>query len=110
MLDDSCGLGLVVNNSSATMAIIGRQESRLERSYYKALHELQRLRKERGAELALLSQSKSREARPRLRSQETSSIQSPPGTNDRPGNPLRRLTNHARPYAVDLSAAAPANL
>jgi hypothetical protein len=49
-LDDSCRLGLVADSNSNTMALIGRQEARLERSYYKALHELQRLRAQRPAE------------------------------------------------------------
>jgi hypothetical protein len=53
--DDSCRLGKLADNSGDTMAMIGRQEARLERTYYKALHELQRLRKEREAKLALLS-------------------------------------------------------
>jgi len=57
-LDDSCRLGMVADSNSNTMALIGRQEARLERSYYKALHELQRLRaeRERQANSALVSQ------------------------------------------------------
>jgi hypothetical protein len=56
-LDDASLLGKVASNSGDTMALIGRQEARLERTYFKALHELQRLRKEREAKLALVSQS-----------------------------------------------------
>src|SRR5579863_450550 len=46
-LDDASLLGKVAGNSGDTMALIGRQEARLERSYYRALHELQRIRAER---------------------------------------------------------------
>ncbi len=56
-LDDSGLLGKVASNSGDTMALIGRQEARLERTYFKALHELQRLREEREAKLASVSQS-----------------------------------------------------
>ena len=44
-LDDSAHLGLVVDWSQSTMATFNRQETRLERTFYRALHELQRLRK-----------------------------------------------------------------
>jgi hypothetical protein len=44
ILDHNSLLGEVANNYNNTMALIGRQEARLERSYYRALHELQRLR------------------------------------------------------------------
>src|SRR2546421_11309163 len=50
-LKDSERLGLVNDYSHDTMATFNRQESRLERTFYRALHELQRLRK-----LALVSQ------------------------------------------------------
>jgi hypothetical protein len=50
-LDDSTSLGLVNDRNKDTMATFHRQESRLERTFYHALHELQRLRK-----LALVSQ------------------------------------------------------
>jgi len=52
-LDASAHLGLVTDWSQSTMATFTRQESRLERTFYRALHELQRLRK---LKLALLSQ------------------------------------------------------
>ena len=55
-LNDSCRLGMIADSNNNTMALIGRQEARLERTYYRALHELQRLRKEREANLALVSQ------------------------------------------------------
>jgi hypothetical protein len=40
-----------------TLDLFNRQEGRLERTFYRALHELQRLRKEREANLALVSQT-----------------------------------------------------
>ena len=42
--------------STDTLGMFNRQESRLERTFYRALHELQRLRKDREANLALVSQ------------------------------------------------------
>jgi hypothetical protein len=51
-LSDTEHLGLVNGWSKETMATFNRQESRLERTFYRALHELQHLRK-----LALLSQT-----------------------------------------------------
>jgi hypothetical protein len=39
-----------------TLDIFGRQEGRFERSFYRALHELQRLRKERESNLASVLQ------------------------------------------------------
>jgi hypothetical protein len=77
-LDDSCRLGLVADSNSNTMALIGRQEARLERTYYRALHELQRLRKEREANLALVSQSAPPEPVHAQASQETNDIPSSP--------------------------------
>src|ERR1700737_3346483 len=41
-LDESAHMGLVVDWSNATLATFNRQEARLERTFYKALHELQR--------------------------------------------------------------------
>ena len=55
-LDDASHLGLVADWSNKTLDMFSRQEARLERSFYRALHELQRLRKERQSNLALLSQ------------------------------------------------------
>src|SRR5436305_7418396 len=55
-LNESESLGLVVDWSNNTINMFNRQESRLERSFYRALHELQRLRKDRPAKSALVSQ------------------------------------------------------
>jgi hypothetical protein len=46
-LDNPLGLGLVANCSHDTLSMFNRQEARLERTFYKALHELQRLRTQR---------------------------------------------------------------
>jgi hypothetical protein len=43
--------------SESTLGLFNRQEGRLERTFYRALHELQRLRKEREENLALVCQS-----------------------------------------------------
>ncbi len=83
-LDDASLLGKVASNSGDTMALIGRQEARLERTYFKALHELQRLRKEREAKLALVSQSNPARAGPS------------PGP-DPPGKPTTRKPSTAEP-------------
>jgi hypothetical protein len=51
-LDDSAHLGLVTDWSQSTLATFTRQESRLERTFYRALHELQRLRQLKLASLS----------------------------------------------------------
>ena len=76
-LDHSCRLGQVALNSGDTMALIGRHEARLERSYYRALHELQRLRKEREAKLALVCESEVGQGHA-LPSKKTNKIETPP--------------------------------
>jgi hypothetical protein len=75
-LDFSTRLGEVADRNNNTLALIGRQEARLERTYYRALHELQRLRKEREAKLALVCESEVGPVQA-LPSQETKDIQSP---------------------------------
>jgi hypothetical protein len=46
-LDNALGLGLVANCSQDTLSMFNRQEARLERTFYKALHELERIRTQR---------------------------------------------------------------
>ncbi len=53
-LDDTERMGLIADCSNKTLDMFNRQEGRLERTFYRALHELQRLRKERKANLALV--------------------------------------------------------
>ncbi len=55
-LDDAGRMGHAAAWSESTLGLFNRQESRLERTFYRALHELQRLRKEREANLALVCQ------------------------------------------------------
>jgi hypothetical protein len=76
-LNDSCRLGMIADSNNNTMALIGRQEARLERTYYRALHELQRLRKEREAKSALVCKSEVGPSQA-LPSQQTNNIPSPP--------------------------------
>ena len=45
-LNESESLGLVVDWSNNTINMFNRQESRLERSFYRALHELQPMRED----------------------------------------------------------------
>jgi hypothetical protein len=51
-LDDAGRMGHAAAWSESTLTLFSRQEGRLERTFYRALHELQRLRKERESNLA----------------------------------------------------------
>jgi hypothetical protein len=87
-LDDAGHLGLVADFGAKTLDMLNRQEARMERSFYRALHELQRLRKERESNLALVSQathSPSVSAGADLPSSETNNIQPPPPAAAPPG-------------------------
>ena len=55
-LDDAGRMGHAAAWSESTLNMFNRQEGRLERSFYRALHELQRLRKERESNLASVLQ------------------------------------------------------
>src|SRR5882762_9418803 len=55
-LDDAGRMGHAAAWSESTLTLFNRQEGRLERTFYRALHELQRLRKERDSNLASVSQ------------------------------------------------------
>jgi hypothetical protein len=54
-LDDAGRMGHAAAWSESTLTLFNRQEARMERTFYRALHELQRLRKERESNLALVS-------------------------------------------------------
>jgi hypothetical protein len=56
-LDDAGRMGHAAAWSESTLTLFNRQEGRLERTFYRALHELQRLRKEREANLASVCQT-----------------------------------------------------
>jgi hypothetical protein len=53
-LDDAGQMARAAGWNEKTLDLFNRQEGRLERTFYRALHELQRLRKEREANLALV--------------------------------------------------------
>jgi hypothetical protein len=56
-LDDAGRMGHAAAWSESTLTLFNRQEGRLERTFYRALHELQRLRKERQSNLASVLQA-----------------------------------------------------
>ena len=84
-LDDAGRMGHAAGWAESTLGLFNRQEARLERTFYRALHELQRLRKERESNLAFGLPNIPRRARgagsrlvPDLPSSETNDIQPPP--------------------------------
>ena len=77
-LDDASHLGLVADWSNKTLDMFNRQEARMERSFYRALHELQRLRKDRESNLASVLQATPVGQVPDLPSSKTNDIQTPP--------------------------------
>ena len=56
-LNDAERLGRAADCGEKTLNMFNRQEGRLERSFYRALHELQRLRKERETNLGSVCQT-----------------------------------------------------
>src|ERR1700686_4369388 len=56
-LDDAGRMGHAAGWSASTLGLFNRHGARLERTFYRALHELQRLRKEREANLAFVCQA-----------------------------------------------------
>jgi hypothetical protein len=107
ILDHNSLLGKVASNSGDTMALIGRQEARLERTCYRALHELQRLRKEREAKLALVSEVGQGHA---LTSQQPTNKPSPPEPVPTPKIPTPPGQIVNQPSPPTPPAAAPTNL
>ncbi len=77
-LNDAERMGYVAYLSTGTLDIFNRQEARLERSFYRALHELQRLRKERESNLASVLQTTPVGQVPDLPSSEINNIQQQP--------------------------------
>jgi hypothetical protein len=76
-LDDAGHMGLIADWNNKTLDMFSRQEARLERSFYRALHELQRLHKERESNLASVSQETLVGQVPDLPSSEINNIQQP---------------------------------
>src|SRR6201984_1129437 len=77
-LDDAGRMGHAAAWSETTLNMFNRQEGRLERTFYRALHELQRLRKEREANLASVLQPTPVGQVDDLPSSETNNIQHQP--------------------------------
>jgi hypothetical protein len=77
-LDDAGQMARAAGWNEKTLDLFNRQEGRLERTFYRALHELQRLRKERDANLASVCQTPDVGQVPDLPSSETNDIQPPP--------------------------------
>jgi hypothetical protein len=106
-LNDSERMGYVAYLSPATLVMFNRQENRLERTFYRALHELQSLRKERESSLALVSQETPVGQVPDLPSSETNDIQPPPPAAAPPeptANPAEAAETaaHPVPEAADM--------
>ena len=108
-LDHAQRLGNVADTNSNPIAMIGRQEARLERTYYRALHELQRLRKEREAKLALVGESSVGQGHAQA-SQQTKDLPSPPEPiiPTKIPTPPGQIVN--QPPQPAVPAAAPVNL
>jgi hypothetical protein len=79
-LDDAGRMGHAAAWSESTLTLFNRQEGRLERSFYRALHELERLRKERESNLASVCPTEDVGHVPDLPSKKTNDIQPPPDT------------------------------
>ncbi len=77
-LNDAGRMGHAAAWSESTLTLFNRQEARMERTFYRALHELQRLRKERESNLALVSQETPVGQVPDLPNKETNDIPFPP--------------------------------
>src|SRR5215469_11982134 len=75
-LDDHTLTGMAINRNQDTDATFRRQEAALERSFYRALHELQRLRAQR-SKLALDSHSTPAPVEPQASAKGISDIQAP---------------------------------
>jgi hypothetical protein len=102
-MNDSERIGYVTYVSPETLGTFNRQENRLERIFYRALHELQRLRKERQSNLASVSQETPVGQVPDLPSSETINIQ-PPSPPDLTPNPAEtpETAAHPAPEAADM--------
>ena len=85
--DEAAHLGLISSWNNQTLDTFGRQEGRFERSFYRALHELQRLHKERESNLASVLPATPVGQVPDLPSSETNNIQ-PPAPDPAPASPV----------------------
>src|SRR6267142_3947305 len=73
-LKDAGRMGHAAAWSESTLTLFNRQEARMERTFYRALHELQRLRKERESNLASVLKPTPVGQVPDLPSSETNNI------------------------------------
>jgi hypothetical protein len=113
-LDDAGRMGHAAAWSESTLGLFSRQEGRLERTFYRALHELQRLRKERESNLALVkklaaihltAQASARGlSRPKCPPASIRPYRKPPICND----PAPKSTIKATDYTNIMSACPPA--
>ena len=99
-LDDAGRMGHAAGWSESTLGLFNRQEGRLERTFYRALHELQRLRKEREANLALVCKEPVGQV-PDLPNNETNNMpnQAPPTPSPEPA-PAPETAIHIVPEAA----------
>ncbi len=100
-LDDAGRMGHAAAWSESTLGLFNRQEGRLERTFYRALHELQRLRKERESNLALVSQAASTPQPQASARGKINNIPDPPPPNPAPDPaPAQETGIHIVPEAV----------
>jgi hypothetical protein len=100
-LDDAEHMGLIADWNNKTLDMFNRQEGRLERSFYRALHELQRLHKERESNLASVLQATPVGQVPDLPSSEINNIQPQPPASPVPDPaPAAKTGIHIVPEAV----------
>ena len=89
-LTDTERMGYIADCGNKTLDMFNRQEGRLERTFYRALHELQRLRKERESNLALVSQAPPTHDAPQPQASARGNINDiqPPTPDPAPSNPI----------------------
>ena len=86
-LDDASHLGLISAWNNKTLEMFSRNEGRLERSFYHALHELQRLHKERQSNLASVLPAAPEDEVGQVPVSETNNIQPSPPAQAPPSDP-----------------------
>jgi len=90
-LDDFARLGMVADCNNGTLTTLNRQEARLERSFYKALQELQRIRTQRPANVE-------------KQTQKSAAPEPPPTPNP---HPVGQVPDLPSPVVADFQAAPP---
>jgi hypothetical protein len=108
-LDDAGQMARAAGWGEKTLYLFNRQEGRLERTFYRALHELQRLRKEREANLALVCV----EPTPTQPSSEINNMPHSPSVSagaEPPPTPSDQHPTSKIQHPSDPPSAAPSNL